>query len=90
MPSVKSLSIVIVIVIINLFVLTNCAVDDDDGKLIFAHVVSFQGFRQNHSWKLNLIFISFSLCKKRYLDMEIERLSNHTPQILGRIRNGGP
>lgn len=39
MQLTKSLSIVVV-VIIHLLVLIECAVKDDDGKLIFAHVVS--------------------------------------------------
>lgn len=39
MQLISSLSTVVV-VIINILVLTNCAVNDDDGKLVFAHVVS--------------------------------------------------
>lgn len=35
------LSAVVIVVIINLIVLSNCASDVDEGKLIFAQVVSF-------------------------------------------------
>lgn len=51
----QSLSGVVVVVILNLIVLSQCAVKDDEGKLIFAHVVSSRilGFA---NWKFISIF----------------------------------
>lgn len=72
----------VVVVIVNLFALAVCAAEDD-GKLIFAHVVSLAVALFEAIWIFKFPF------PVRYLDMVIEPQLNLTQKILGKTRNGG-
>jgi hypothetical protein len=80
----KRLSAVSAVVIINIFALANCAVENEEGKLIFAHVVSCDiCFWNQVTWTLNYFFLI------RYSDTGIALPSSHTPQIPGKTQNIG-